>query len=56
VTEAKPFHSTAAPRDQGLHLLQTSIFLEILRMKKGGESSQPFRDLRGNDENGAQSG
>jgi len=31
------------------HLLQTSIFLEILRMKKGGESSQPFRNLRGND-------
>jgi hypothetical protein len=48
VPQAEPIHSTTAPGNQRLHLLQTSIFLEILRMKESGESAHPLGDLRSN--------
>ena len=34
VAETESFHSAAAPRDQRLHLLQTGIFLEALRIEE----------------------
>src|SRR5512133_3600509 len=39
VAEAEPFHSTASPGDQRLHLLQTGVLLVIFRMQKGKEAA-----------------
>src|SRR5207249_11382687 len=54
ITQAKPFHSTTAPGDECLHLLQAGIFFEILRMEKAGESAHSFRHLGRNNENSAE--
>ena len=49
VPEAEAFHSTAAPRDQCLHLLQASVVLEAFGIHKGGEPGHALRHL-GRDE------
>src|SRR5215472_11302244 len=50
VAQSKPFHPTAAPGDQSLHLLQSGVVLVVLRMKKCGEPPHAFRDLRRNED------
>ena len=56
VTKAQSLHSATAPGDQCLHLLQASVFLVVLRMKKGGEPSHSLGDSAGNDQEPAEAG
>src|SRR5260370_1719175 len=51
IAQAKPFHSPTAPGDEGLHLLQTSIFFKIFRMNKSAETTTPFLHLRAHNDN-----
>src|SRR5262249_10880184 len=45
VAEPEPFDSTAAPGDQGLHLLQPGAEFVLLRVKEGEQAAVTFRDM-----------
>src|SRR2546423_14246748 len=56
IAETESFHPAAAPREQRLHLLQTGILFEPLRIKKRREPSHSLRHLRRHHKNGTETG
>src|SRR6266850_438801 len=54
VPEPETFHSTTSPRDQSLHLLQTSVLFEAFGIHKRREPAHAFRHVRRDEENAGQ--
>ena len=55
VAEAEAFHSTAAPRDQRLHLLEARVILETFRVHECGQPCHSLRHMGRDEKNSAES-
>jgi hypothetical protein len=55
VPQTKAFHATAAPGDERLHLLQTSVILVALGVHESGEPAHALRHAGGNEKHSGES-